>query len=379
MKVSYVNGICVKNDAISAAIHQEILWLTSTKRHTVRLFAYVCEYKDVLFTKVDHLSEVAYDDFFQSSDLIIFHFGVFYPFFDLLMMAPATRVVVFHNITPPSLVARVHLQTVEKSFRQMSNIQFSDYVICASQTNQDMLRENGISVDGSVAPLAVRGMPEKIPVKSSRNDGRVRLVFIGRFVKSKGPMDLMFALEQLLDSIDRICVNLDLISNLNFADPSVFEEIELMSGNIQRRFGSRTEINIHGNASDVTKERLLSAADIFILPTYHEGFCIPIVEALGNGCIVICYDNSNTPSISGGLAKLVPTGDTKALSLALRTSAEMIGTTEWLGSGEASFEQYASRAREHAHRYSPDVSKQFFINLIEKIQTTKHPRICARV
>ena len=46
-------------------------------------------------------------------------------------------------------------------------------------------------------------------------------------------------------------------------------------------------------------------AGVFVLPTRHEGFCVPIVEALAAGCKVIACDNSNTPAVTGGLASLV--------------------------------------------------------------------------
>jgi hypothetical protein len=51
------------------------------------------------------------------------------------------------------------------------------------------------------------------------------------------------------------------------------------------------------------------------------------MEALKSGCFVIAYDNSNLPNVTGGLARLTPTGDTAALSAAISGFAEFFRGT----------------------------------------------------
>ena len=50
---------------------------------------------------------------------------------------------------------------------------------------------------------------------------------------------------------------------------------------------------------------LYNAADIFIFPSLHETFGMPILEAMSCGCPVITSNVSSMPEIAGGAALLV--------------------------------------------------------------------------
>lgn len=363
MRISYVNGVCVKNDAISNSILNEIDWFKSSKIYDIRLFAYECDYHDLNFTKVTNLEDIAFDPHFLSSDLIIFHFGVYYPLFNLLPICPksAKRLVVFHNITPKQFVTPDNHSVIDKSFDQMSNIVFADHVLCVSEVNLHVLREAGISTPASVLPLAVQGGLQ-IPVsKPSRNDGLIRLAFIGRFVRSKGPQELLSAVEKVLERSDSVHLSLDMIGNVSFSDNTLLSEIKINSEQIMRRFGARIRIAIHGDASNEKKHSILRNADLFVLPTYHEGFCVPIVEALASGCRVVVYENSNTPFISGDLARLTPTGNVEDLSCALLDVIQEIITKDWVESG---FCDYREKAQLYVQQFSLEQSGKRFTSFI---------------
>src|SRR5262245_9350583 len=294
MKIAYINGICVQHDAISNAVRDEINWLRCVG-HDVRLYAYSCEHSDLPFTQVEREADVAFDPHFQSCDLVVFHFGIFYPLFNLLLMVPlhSRRIVVFHNITPTQLLPPFAHELIDRSFVQMANIVFADQVICVSETNRDVLHQAGIQVPITVLPLAVHTELQAPQRKPSFDDGLMRVAFLGRLVKSKGPTDLLEAVSRVMDRDTSIRIKLDLVGNLNFSDESVVAEVRLRMQAMQRRLASRFEVNIHGNAPESEKQRILCDADVFVLPTYHEGFCVPILEALGSGCCVVTYDNSN--------------------------------------------------------------------------------------
>ena len=136
MKIAYVNSICQKYDAISNAIREEIGWLRAAG-HEVRLFAYACEFDDLPCTIVDNEVQIVFDPFFQGCDMAVFHFGVFYPLFNVLPATPcrARRVVVFHNITPKHVLPRSAHALIDRSFVQMANIAFAHHAICDSHTN----------------------------------------------------------------------------------------------------------------------------------------------------------------------------------------------------------------------------------------------------
>ena len=156
MKISYVHSLCVEHDAISEAIRNEIEWLLE-QQHEVTLFCYECSFTNLPYKHVESLSDVAFDRHFQLSECVVFHYGIYYPLFDLLPVTPtsAQQIVVFHNITPKEFVPSGNHSTIDKSFKQLTNIAFSDHVACVSHTNLDVLRAHGIDTPASVLPLEI--------------------------------------------------------------------------------------------------------------------------------------------------------------------------------------------------------------------------------
>ncbi len=350
MKISVIHGICVRNDAISNAIADNIGWLREAG-HEVVLFTYACEHA-VPHRLVRDVTDIMTDAHFQASDAVIFHFGIYYPLFDLILLVPerARRLVVFHNITPKEFVGAGHHATIDKSFAQMANMMFADHVACDSASNLAVLRAARVSTPASVLPLAVHGQAQPCAAKPGHADGIVRLVFIGRLVRSKGVADLLDAVERCLQADSGVQIALDLVANLGFSDAALVGAVRAAADEWPRRYGPRVSLRLHGDAPDELKQRLLAEGDVFVLPTYHEGFCVPIVEALSAGCRVVCYDNSNTPAIAGGLARLVPTADIAVLAQAIGAELALVRSPAWRQDGFASF---AGQAWRYAHSFAP--------------------------
>jgi glycosyltransferase involved in cell wall biosynthesis len=364
VKIAYLNSICHRYDAISNAIRDEIGWLTEAG-HEVRLFAYSCDFEDMPYTRVDGENDVAFDPFFQDCDLALFHFGVYYPLFNLLPVVPlrARRIVVFHNITPKAFLPPASHALIDQSFAQVSNIVFAHHAICDSDTNLAVLRDSGVATPASVLPLAIHTDLHAPEAKPSFADGVLRVLFIGRLVQSKGPLDFLRALESLLRREPRLQVQADMVTNLKFGDSALAEAVDARIHELDHEFYPRLALRLVANASEDAKHKLLSDADLFVLPTSHEGFCVPILEAFASGCRVIAYDNSNTPAVSGGLATLVPTGDTAALGNAMDEATAAVTGSAWRAGGYAAAN---AAAQAHLRNFSIPVIRKRFLDLIHK-------------
>lgn len=371
MRISYIHGICVNHDAISHSIKDEISWLLSVPGNEIRLFTYQCDFQELPFTIVRDLKDIIFDSFFQKSDVVIFHFGVFYPLFNILPVVPrsAKKIVVFHNITPKEYLPISAHETIDQSFQQMSNIAFADHVFCVSRTNQNVLSSANIVVPSTILPLALRGKQQRVKRKPSFDDGKHRIVFIGRLVKSKGPVDLLIAVATILAERDNLSLEIDLIGNLNFSDLNVLEQVQSNSRKLLDQYGERLTINLHGNASESLKNELLAKADLFVLPTRHEGFCVPILEAFQNGCRVISYDNSNVPHISGGFATLVPTGDVMLLARAISVELDLIQSDEWVE--QDGYLKYCSDLMDYCKQFDPEKVSSKFLKLVSEVYRNK--------
>jgi glycosyltransferase involved in cell wall biosynthesis len=360
MKISYVNGICVKHDAISNAIRAEIAALVNHGYRDIRLYAMACDDPEMPFAKVTSLTEIANDRHFQESDLVVFHFGIESPLFDLLPRIGDSKrkVVVFHNVTPKNVVSEGAHASIDRSLAQLRSIAKADHVVCVSATNLDMLREQGIETPATIVPLAIPVTEAAPAEKPSFGDGVLRLTFLGRFVRSKGPDDLLAALESVQGP-----VRLDLIGNKSFSDQALLADLEDKAASLAKQSGGRLTIAFHYDAPEALKQRLLREADIFTLPTYHEGFCVPAIEALAQGARIVTYDNSNMPAICHGFGRLVATGDIPGFAHALNEVAEEVRAPSWRQGGYAA---YAGATLAYARDFDPAKIGERFVRLLEE-------------
>ena len=67
----------------------------------------------------------------------------------------------------------------------------------------------------------------------------------------------------------------------------------------------RSDIEFFGYVSEQKKQQLLKNAEMFILPSFYEGFGMPILEAQAAGCPVITSNVSSMPEVAGQGAILI--------------------------------------------------------------------------
>jgi glycosyltransferase involved in cell wall biosynthesis len=325
MRISLVSGVCLPPDAISYSVVRKLdavrlIWPEADARiycSTAR------EPKRTEIRLVESLAELICDPFFMKSDLALFEFGIFYELFDAVWCLPraSVRIATYHNITPPHLVPEADRPIIRKSLRQKINLRDCDGILCDSEFNCDDLRDFGIHE----SRLAVLHLPvpegfRRITAAEKRRGEQLRILYVGRFVESKGVADLLEALKRVPADL-RSSVSVTLAGDATFSDPDYVELLDRLSREL-----SADGIGVFSRPSISQHElvNLYATADLFVIPSYHEGYCIPVMEALKSGCFVIAYDNSNLPNVTGGLARLTPTGDTAALAAAITGFVEFL-------------------------------------------------------
>jgi glycosyltransferase involved in cell wall biosynthesis len=248
-----------------------------------------------------------------SADLIIYHFGVYAALFDAMLIGNgrAQQVVRFHNITPARFASIEHHPLIERSFRQLENLRCADEIWADSPANAEELIHRGFNADRvRILPLAVD--EPKRTLLGSKWAPPVELLFVGRFVASKGLLDLVRAAAKVRARTEH-SFRVRIVGNLEWSDASYLEQVR----DVIAEHHMANVLEIVGTVDGKTLERLYQEAHIFAIPSYHEGFCKPVVEALRSGCIPVGYASYNLPHIANGFGRMVAPGDVDALAVAM--------------------------------------------------------------
>lgn len=315
-------------DAIGASARDTYRILSRDRSFEVEALTFRNDYSDVPANQVHGLADLLLHPVFQAADIVIYHFGIYCDLFDALIAAKgrALQVVRFHNVTPAQYISPQHRELIERSFLQAHNLGYADELWADSEVNAKTLLSLGIDhIPIKVIPLAV-DEPTLRPL-SGKGSLPVNLLFVGRFVPSKGVLDLIQALD-LMRGRCTVPFRLQLAGNMEWSDQTYLKRVK---ETIATRH-MESIVQILGTVSDELMQDLYHKSHILTIPSYHEGFCKPVIEGLRAGCIPVGYAAHNLPAISNGLGRMVPAGGVAALSAALEEVIE--GVVQSLGKPE---------------------------------------------
>lgn len=318
LRIAMVTSILAKYDAISNDVVRTSRFLQATPNWEVSILTGHNEFEDVNVSLVERASDLLIAPAFVHADVIIYHFGIFYQQFDAIFMGNgrAKQAVVFHNITPVEFVSPGSRGTIERSFAQLANVHAADAIWPDSRENEQMLLHHGFDHEKiTIQPLAV-DRPSRSTVGKPVRDV-VELIFIGRIVRGKGVHDLIEALGQVpINGVQDF--RLRVIGDMNIAEASFREHL------IQRVKDLKLTKHVEflGAVPDEKRDEILLSSHILVAPSYHEGFCVPVIEALRAGIVPIVYSAYNLKYIADGLCASVEPGHIEGLARAVSTLIE---------------------------------------------------------
>lgn len=318
MRVAVVTGICVERDAISAAAASQAELLADMDGiDDVALFAHAFDREtSVRQVPVSNSWELINSSDMAAADLVVFHWGIRYDLFNALPILAADRrtVVHFHNLTPVELVDECDRSAIEDSLRQIQlPLMAGSELWTESRYNIDTLLAWGFPADKvrfmpfPIDPLGPA--PERRPEPRSE---RVRLLTVGRLVPAKGVDVLLDAMSSVVADA-KVPVELVLAGSSQLSDDGFLDRLSVaIDGN---DLSGRIEILLDLSDSELWDE--YCRADVLVVPSLHEGLCVPVVEAYLAGCRVVGTDAGNLPNVVQPPDLVVPAGDPTALADAI--------------------------------------------------------------
>ncbi|HSK20609.1 MAG TPA: glycosyltransferase family 4 protein [Longimicrobiales bacterium] len=186
-----------------------------------------------------------------------------------------------------------------------------------------------------IVPNGVADVAPPGATRERARDGRTRVLFLGNLIPGKGYVELLEAVQLLLD--EGVDIDVTFAGGIAEASTHARALASLRYGDDRVRFT--------GPVGTAEKTRLLTQSDVLALPTYyeHEAHPLVILEAMSAGIPVVSTHHAAIPEtvMDGVTGLLVARRDVCALAGGLRSLAERPDARAAMG--RAGRERYLDR------------------------------------
>lgn len=243
--------------------------------------------------------------FLASADLVIVEYGQYYRLLELLpLLAGGKGRVLFdyHGVTPTELWPAHNREAVEAGARQRGLVWAADAAVVHSQFTYRELRDVtafplercfclGHPIDlGFFGPGPAAGR-----LGHGSQDVEVSmLLFVGRLAPNKRAPILIEALARLQDFHPP--VHAVLVGDTTDA----YEAEARHCRELAKRRGVADRLQFLGQVGIEQLRDIYRSADVLVIPSCHEGFCIPVIEAMACGLPVVATRAAALPETVGG-------------------------------------------------------------------------------
>lgn len=259
------------------------------------------------------------DEHFARSDLYIYHYPGLYPLIESIKEIDRGAIIFYHhNITPPELWGESPEQAnLRRSLQSIGlYIHYSDLAVTDSRFNADQLVN-----EHACEPERIRVLPQAVALDQFTPgpkdltllrryglEGRRVILFVGRMAGNKRIDLLVEALPLVQKKVHNAVLMLvgDDRSNPDFQE------------NVAR---ARVLAGKRGVAHDVIFTGLVDElpsyyrlADVYATASVHEGFGVPLIEAMASGVPIVASQATAHPWVLDGAGLLVEPGDAADLA-----------------------------------------------------------------
>jgi glycosyltransferase involved in cell wall biosynthesis len=182
-----------------------------------------------------------------------------------------------------------------------------------------------------------------------RRQGGADLLYVGKISPHKAPHDLVKMLEVLRRLYDPA-------ARLHLIGSPLGETYEPALRGFIADLGLTDAVFLPGSVSGPELEAYYRAADVFVTASDHEGFCVPLGEAMGHGVPIVAYGIAAVPETVAGAGLVLP--DKSPIPFAAAVGRVL--------NDDRLHETLAAAGRDRAGEFDLAASKARFVSLVEK-------------
>jgi glycosyltransferase involved in cell wall biosynthesis len=273
-------------------------------------------------------------------------------------------VTTIHDLTPMVMPCFPRRITLLLRFLLSRSARSSAAIITVSENSrQDIVRLCGVSpskvhvvYEGYDRALFHDTPPDPGELKALRmrlRIGRPYVLHHGAVQPRKNLPRLIAAYAELLARNPKLDLDLVLVGPLAWQ----FEETVAAA---KSACTGRAKVVLTGPLSDQELSLLLRGAELEVIPSLYEGFCLPMVEAMACGVPTIAANSSCLPEISGGVLRYF---DPYSLEEMAACMAEVLRSSDLHA-------ELAGRGKERAQQFSWELCAQQTLDVLEQVAGT---------
>jgi glycosyltransferase involved in cell wall biosynthesis len=239
----------------------------------------------------------------RTGDLTILHFAIASPMSEALAALPGGRVIQYHNITPARFFTKYDAGTAALVTRGREELAALagrvDLALGDSEYNRHELETLGFS-DTGVFPIAVdtarlTEAPPRPALERVLGDGLTNILFVGRMAPNKKIEDILRLAEHYKRYVDAF--HRFIFVGREDACPRYYAMIRALMTKYQM---TSERFWFVGSVPDADLAAFYRTASAYVSLSEHEGFCVPLVEAMATDVPILAYASTAVSETLGG-------------------------------------------------------------------------------
>lgn len=235
-------------------------------------------------------------------DVVLYHLSTGTKLNYELEKLACKKIIVYHNVTPPHFFNGYSDISKELCTRGLQGAKYlagcADYCLADSLYNKRDLEEMGYKCPIDVLPILIpfddyKKMPSKKVLNRYAGDEYTNVLFTGRIAPNKKQEDVIEAFyyyNKYVNSKSRLFI----VGSYGGME-KYYNELQAYA----QKLGLKNVI-FTGHIKFDEILAYYKVADLFLCMSEHEGFCVPLVEAMFFDIPVVAYDSSAIADTLGG-------------------------------------------------------------------------------
>ena len=257
--------------------------------------------------------------------LLLVHFSWAIRFFDWLDGLQCRKILIFHNITPGEYFSEGGelADLADVSWQQLATLR-PRMIASLANSRYSAAQLGRLGYERPTAlPLLIdpdtlaRGAVDEVTEKALHADDAVKILFVGRIVTNKRQDQLLEVVRHLKRDGHPRAPHLFLAGGVGAGDP-FGDELAARA----RDLGIADCVSFLGKVSDAELRALYRGCDVFLSLSEHEGFCVPLIEAMASDLPVVALASSAVSETVGCGGLLLENDDPATVAGVVRTIAD---------------------------------------------------------